>query len=425
MTFRPAIFSSALSGTVQRPLRLLCAIAVMVAMGSGCVAPQAVPPPPPPQAKSTLPPATVATHPLTSDQPSFVRLGNIPGSHTPVRVGLLLPFSNGSPATRALAASLMKAAELALFEAKNHDILLVSADEGATPQEAKSGARSLLAQGAEVIVGPLFAQSVSAVAPLARDRGVPVISFSTDRSVAGDGVYLLSFQPENEVRRIVDFAAAQGRIKFAALVPDNIYGTRVAQAFQAEVKASKAQVTSVQKFVPVSDGLAGPAHAVAQTAPDTILIAQGGALLREIAPTLASDGVDSQQVKFLGTGLWDDPTIAREPLLTGGWFAAPAPDARRAFDAKYREAFGNDPPQLAALGYDAVSLIALLSSGPAYHRFTARALTDPNGFAGADGIFRFAPDGTSERGLAVLSVEPGGGFRVISPAPKSFAGSAS
>jgi branched-chain amino acid transport system substrate-binding protein len=135
--------------------------------------------------------------------------------------------------------------------------------------------------------------------------------------------------------------------------------------------------------------------------------------------------VDSQQVKFLGTGLWDDPTIAREPLLTGGWFAAPAPDARRAFDAKYREAFGNDPPQLAALGYDAVSLIALLSSGPAYHRFTARALTDPNGFAGADGIFRFAPDGTSERGLAVLSVEPGGGFRVISPAPKSFAGSAS
>jgi len=393
-------------------------------MGSGCVTPQP-PPPPPPQVKSTLPPGTIAGHPLTGDQPGFARLDNLPEGHTPVRVGLLLPFSNGSPGTRALAASLMKAAELALFESHNRDILLVSADEGATPQEAKAGAHALLAQGAEVIVGPLFAQSVSAIAPLARDRGVPVISFSTDRSVAGDGVYLLSFQPENEVRRIVDFAAAQGRSKFAALVPDNIYGTRVAQAFQAEVKASSGQVTSVQKFVPASDGLEGPAHAVAQSAPDTILIAQGGTLLREIAPTLATDGVDSQQVKFLGTGLWDDPTIAREPLLTGGWFAAPAPEASRAFDAKYRAAFGTTPPQLAALGYDAVSLIALLSSGPAYHRFTARALTDPNGFAGADGIFRFGPDGTSERGLAVLSVEAGGGFRVISPAPKTFAGSAS
>lgn len=405
--------------------RLLCAIAAVVAMGTGCMTPQPVAPIAPPPARAQLPPASMAAHPLTSDQPGFARLGNIPDGHTPVRVGLLLPFSNGSPATRALAASLMKAAELALFESRNHDILLISADEGATPQEAKAGARTLLAQGAEVIVGPLFAQSVTSVAPLARDRGVPVISFSTDRTVAGDGVYLLSFQPENEVRRIVDFAAAQGRTKFAALVPSSVYGSRVADAFRTEVKASNGQVTAVERFVPASDGIAEPAQAVAQTAPDTILIAQGGSLLREIAPTLANDGIDSQQVKYLGTGLWDDTTIAHEPLLAGGWFAAPAPGARREFEEKYRATFGATPPQLAALGYDALSLVALLASGPAYHRFTARALTDPNGFAGADGIFRFEPDGTSERGLAVLSVEPGGGFRVISPAPKTFQGSAS
>jgi len=67
-----------------------------------------------------------------------------------------------------------------------------------------------------------------------------------------------------------------------------------------------------------------------------------------------------------------------------------------------------------------VSLIALLSSGEPYHRFTHAALTDPNGFTGIDGIFRLNADGTTDRGLAVLAVEAGGTFRVIDPAPKTF-----
>jgi branched-chain amino acid transport system substrate-binding protein len=303
--------------------------------------------------------------------------------------------------------------------------VLITADEGGRPGRAAQGARNCSRKGAEIIIGPLFAQSVSAVAPIARDRGVPVISFSTDRSVAGRRCLSVELPAGERVKRVVDFAAAQGRSNFAALVPQNVYGERVAKAFQDEVTAKGGKVTDIEHFAATPDAIAGQAQAVAASKPDAILVAQGGTLLRGIAPTLANDGIDSQQVKYLGTGLWDDPTIAHEPLLAGGWFAAPAPGARREFEAKYRATFGATPPQLAALGYDALSLVALLASGPAYHRFTARALTDPNGFAGADGIFRFEPDGTSERGLAVLSVEPGGGFRVISPAPKTFQGSAS
>jgi branched-chain amino acid transport system substrate-binding protein len=338
---------------------------------------------------------------------------------TPVRIGMLLPFTNGSPSTRALAAGLMKAAELALFEAKSSDLLLISADEGSTPTQAASAARSLLAQGAEVIVGPLFAQSVTAVAPIARDHAVPVISFSTDRTVAGDGVYLLSFQPETEVHRIVSYAAAQGHVNFAALVPNTAYGARVSDAFKDYVKAANGQVTGVEKFIPASDGISTAARAVAQSKPDAILIAQGGTLLSEIGPTLATDGASNAKVKFLGTGLWDDSSIAKEPMLSGGWFAAPSHEGQRSFDAKYKSAFGSTPPQLGSLAYDAVSLVALLASGTPYHRFTPQALTDPNGFAGVSGIFRFNPDGTSDRGLAVFDVEPTG-FHVISPAPTTF-----
>jgi branched-chain amino acid transport system substrate-binding protein len=402
----------------------LCAIAAAVAIAtlSGCeTAPTAVkPPPPPPVAPIPAGPTPVPTHPLSGDQPNFLKLGNMQGGQTPVRVGVLLPFSNGSAGTRALSASMMKAAELALFDAGNSNIVLISADEGSTPEAAAAGAHSLLAQGAEIIIGPLFSQSATAIAPIARDRAVPVISFSTDRSVAGDGIYLLSFQPEIAVQRVVSYAAAHGHSAFAALVPETAYGHIVGKAFADEVKDVGAKVTDIEKFSPSSAAISEPVHAVAQTNPDAILIAQGGPLLKEIAPALASAGAPNSRVKYLGTGLWDDPSIAREPMLAGGWFAAPSPEGERAFDAKYRASFGQTPPQLATLSYDAVSLIALLASGTPYKRFTPAALADPNGFSGVDGIFRFNPDGTSDRGLAILSVEQDGSFHMIDPAPTTF-----
>jgi ABC-type branched-subunit amino acid transport system substrate-binding protein len=401
-------------------VRRFCAIAGLVASAAlaGCQIAPVAPKPAVPVAPVAAPVVTTApSNPLVADDPSFVRLGNIRADKTPVRVGLLLPFSNGSAQTRFLAASMMKAAQLALFDAGNANIILISADEGSTPQSAAAGARSLLAQGAEVIVGPLFSASVNAVAPLARDRAVPVISFSTDKSVAGNGVYLLSFQPENEIRRIIAYAAAQGHKNFAALVPASSYGRHITNAMQEQAAADGAQVVDVEKLDPATE--AASIKTIVASNADAVLIAAGGETLRAIAPSLAADGLDSSKVKILGSGIWYDPANNAETALDGAIFAAPAPNAADAFNAKYRAAFGSSPPRLASLAYDAVALVALLSGGEPYHRFTAGALTDPNGFAGIDGIFRFNADGTSDRGLAILAVSPDG-FRVVDPAPTTF-----
>jgi ABC-type branched-subunit amino acid transport system substrate-binding protein len=405
----------ALSG-LRRHLPALLALTVL----GGCMT--RTPPAPKPVAPvaRTIPSGTRATHPLIANQPGFLRLGNVPSGQTPVRIGILLPFSNGSSSTRTLATSLLKAAELALFDSHNRNLLLIPADEGSGGTEAVAATRSLLSDGAEVIVGPLFSQSVTAIAPLTRDYAVPVISFSTDRAVGGDGVYLLSFQPESEVTRIVRYAAVQGHSAFAGIVPSTAYGGHVAQAFEQTVKAAGAHIVGEEHFVPASGGIATPVLRIAQAKPDAILIAQGGALLREIASSLAEHGASSGQVQFLGTGLWDDASTTHEPVLAGGWFAAPDPDLARGFDVKFRSAFGTSPPALASLAYDAVSLVAALASGPAYHRFTPAALTDPNGFSGVDGVFRFDVGGASERGLAVLKIQPDGNVVVISPAPRTF-----
>jgi branched-chain amino acid transport system substrate-binding protein len=362
----------------------------------------------------------VAGNPLDRDLPTYMRLPGMAEGQVPVRVGVILPFGSSVAGTRALAQSMLKAAQLALFDAGNPNILLMTADEGNGGASAARAVQQLLSQGAEVIVGPLFGPSVQAVAPIAKDRAVPVLAFSTEKSVAGNGAYLLSFLPQNEVRRVVGYAAANGRRNFAALIPQTAYGDVAQTALQDSVAAVNGRLVDIQRFPPNAASVAAPAGAVARSGADAILIAQGGTLLRAIAPTLSLDGATREKVKLLGTGLWDDDrSLAREAALQGSWYAAPAPNADAEFVSKYRATFGAAPAQLASLAYDAVSLVALLSQGPAYHRFTQAALMDPNGFGGVNGIFRFQPDGTSERGLAVLELTSAGPV-VVSPAPTTF-----
>ena len=393
-----------------------CAIALVAAI-AGCAAPQppAPPPPPPP------PPQPLAANPLDHDQPNYMRLPGL-ADGTPVRVGVILPFSASAPGTRALAQSMLKAAELALFDSGNKSILLMTADEGNGGAGAANAAQQLLNQGAEVIVGPLFGPSVQAVAPVARDRGIPVLAFSTEKNVAGNGTYLLSFLPQYEVRRVVRYASGNGHHVFAALVPQTAYGDVAQAAFQDSVKAAGGAVADVEHYPNNAGAVAAPAGAINKSGADAVLIAQGGVMLKALASTLSFDGASKDKVKLLGTGLWDDdPSLAREAALEGSWYAAPTPGADAQFIAKYRGTYNQAPAQLASLAYDAVSLVALLSQGTPYHRFTQNALMDPNGFAGVNGIFRFNADGTSERGLAVLEMTHEGPV-VVSPAPTTFQG---
>lgn len=399
----------------------LFAIAGAVAIAAAACQPRLpVPPPLLPEANT----GTIPTRPLSENKPGFLKLPNIASDRTPVRVGILLPFASSTPGVKALATAMMKAAELSLYDSGNKDIILMTADEGTTAESSAAAATHLLDQGAEIIVGPLFAQSVRAIAPEARDRGVPVLAFSTDRSVAGDGVFLLGFLPQNDVKRVIAYASSQGHRKFVALSANTAYGDVTVDAFNSAVAENGGRVIDVERFSYSADAALKPAADAAKSGADAVFIPLGGQILRAISPTLGASGLDPKKVKLLGTSLWDDQANLAEPTLTGGWFAAPSAADDAAFVSKYRSVYGASPPALAALSYDAISLVALLAKGTPYKRFTRAALTDPNGFVGVDGIFRFDPDGTAERGLAVMAVTPQG-FREVDPAPTTFVKSGS
>jgi len=335
-----------------------------------------------------------------------------------VSVGLLLPLSGASSA---LGQAMLNAAQMALFDMGDSQFTLITRDTQGAPQGAAQAAQAVIAQGAQLILGPLLAAEVDAVKPVAQAAHVPVIAFSTATQLAGDGIYLLSFLPREEVARITAYAHAQGRDRFAVMAPRTSYGEVVVDAFRQAVASSGATLTHADYYDASITDL-GPEvrrFAAGGIDFDALLLPAGGIMLKTLAPQLPYYKIDPDEVKYLGTGLWDEPGLGTEPSLDGGWYAAPAPGPREDFEKRYHELYKAPPPRLATLGYDATALAAVLARQPQGPDFSAAAIANPSGFAGVDGIFRFRPDGLVQRGLAVLEVHRGAGT-VLDPAPKSF-----
>jgi branched-chain amino acid transport system substrate-binding protein len=345
----------------------------------------------------------------------------------PVKIALLLPLG-GMGETAAIAKSMKQAAEMALFEVNDPNVQLITKDDRGTAAGGRAAADAAVKEGAEVILGPLFSQAALGAAPVARKAGVPILTFSNDTQVAGNGVYLMSFLAAAEVERVVFFAARQGKRRFAALIPDNAYGRVVEPAFRKAVREAGGTVVIAARYPPAANGMLGPAKRVVETIKhademlnpvDVLFLPGGQEALPQIGPVVAYNGLDTRKVKLLGTGAWEFPSIGRDDAFVGGWYPGPDPSAWRDFAERFARTFGSAPPRIAAVAYDAMDLAIGLAAYPPGTRYTQANLTRAQGFSGVDGIVRFGPNGLSERGLAVLEVQKFG-TTVVDPAPTSF-----
>jgi branched-chain amino acid transport system substrate-binding protein len=359
------------------------------------------------------PPYSGGPVPATAPHPPAPALGS-----EAIKVAVLLPLSG---ANADLGKAMLEAAQLALFTIGGDKLTLVPRDTTGTAQGAADAAKAVIADGAKLIIGPLVADEVEAVKPIAAAANVNVIAFATKTQVAGGNVFLMGFLPRQEVAREVSFAHERGVTRFAALAPNSAYGHLMADSLKEIVAATGGTVTRVEFFTgdpgPVIKKLA-PANGAAPGF-DALLLPEGGDQLKQIAQQLKAAGIDTAQVHLLGSGLWDDPGIESEPALTGGWFSASLPDARQDFAKRYQSTYGHQPPRLASLAFDAAALAAVLAKSPDADPFSQAAIENPNGFTGVDGLFRFTAQGLVQRGLAVLEVQPNGDT-VASPAPRNF-----
>jgi branched-chain amino acid transport system substrate-binding protein len=351
-----------------------------------------------------------------------------------VKVALLLPLSG---ANAELGQAMLEAAQLALFTTEAERLTLVPRDTAGTGEGAANAARSAISEGAQLILGPLLAAEVEAVKPVARDAKINVIAFSTATQLAGGNVFLIGFLPRQEILREVAFARERGLSRFAALAPNSPYGKLMTDALREAASAGGGTVVKTEYLDPRAPDPAGtirrllsPRAAAAAPLPgtpappastgfDALLVPAGGTQLKEIGHQLREAGLDTTQVRLLGSGLWDDPAIAGEPALDGGWFAASPPGPRQEFERRFQTTYGHPAPRLASLAFDAAALAAALARRGDSVPFSHDAILNPRGFSGVDGVFRFTGQGLVQRGLAVLEVQPGGN-RVVSPAPQNF-----
>ena len=242
----------------------------------------------------------------------------IPGASA--TIGLLLPLSGPNAA---LGKALGQAGQMALFETGDDTTALVMRDSE-TVTGPVGGAQAAMAEGATVLLGPIFAAHAKQVGPVATAAHVPVVSFTTDRSVAAPGVYVMGILPSLQVERVVQYAASQGAKRFAALVPSTPYGQTIAQALNEAATKSGGSVAAIEYYEPSAVDYADVVQRLVSEGPfDALLIPEGGARLHAIAPLLALYKIDTTKVKILGSALWTDPTLANEPTLAGAWFAAP------------------------------------------------------------------------------------------------------
>ena len=389
----------------------------------------------------TAPAPAAPTAPEKTAPPPPEALKPSPRQH---HVALLVPMSGPNAP---IGQSIANAASMALLDINNPQISLKVYN---TAQGADTVAAQALAEGASIILGPLLAENVKAAQPVAQGKKVPVITFSNDATLAGNGTYVMGYQPDQEVERVVAHARQQGIKRFAALIPSGSYGKRVSEAFVEAVRDTGGSIVAIETYPRdrarlltaarrVANYDARLAQARAQAAKTTGVVGAAGAQLpppsfealliadvadyaRAFVPALKQYGVDTAKVRIIGPGLWNTETnIARGDALTGAWFAS-VPDYT--FDSlaqRYVSRFGSRPSRFASMGYDGILLVhaATASGWKLGAPFPRAILTATGGYTGIDGLFRFNAEGIAERGLQVNEVTTDG-KRIAAPAPTAF-----
>lgn len=392
-----------------RPQRLIRVKAVIALIGaialSACstVVPKTAPP-------VDTGPAVVA--PPTTSAPVVVP--GLPTDNDHHMIALLVPLTGPNAA---VGKSIANATQLALLDTDNSELRLTTYD---TATGAAAAAQKAIDDGARLILGPLLAEDVRAVLPIAKRSGVPVISFSNDTSLAGSGAYLMGYSPAQSIERVVNYAKGQGITTYGGLVANGVYGQRASTAFLRAVEGAKGQVISLQTYDRTNPSITGATLKLGKAGPiGAILIVDDGAAASGIVPLMRKNGEPAARV--LGTERWNvEASIAAKPSLNGAWFASVADNLYRQYAVKYRARFGVAPYRLSSMGYDAVLLtIRIARDWKVGAPFPEDRLRDRGGFAGIDGAFRFGKDGVAERALEVQEVR-GGTTVTISPAPSGF-----
>ena len=330
----------------------------------------------------------------------------------PFKVALLVPLTNEH---KDIGHALQRAAELALFQ--NHDIaldLLVKDTQGHA-DGARKAAMDAVKDNADVILGPLLAPEVTAVAAVINKR-IPILAFSNNQSIAQHQVFALGHNPAEQVRRVLRYAATRGIQDIIVVAPQNDYGKIVTQVVND--LNSQRLIKTVARLSSDPVLLAESLFKFNDLKGKGIFIAEDDRKTAQILQRLKARGINFDGVTLLGTSLWNPTGMANDIHFNGALFSACVDDQRLSFEQLYQQTYQVKSPKIASLAYDAMAVIAA-SVQTDLHKIDLLKLGQDIGFTGVDGIFRLTVDGHVERGYAIYEMF-NGTVRIAEPAPTQF-----
>jgi hypothetical protein len=349
------------------------------------------------------------------------------GSGGAVQVALLIPSGSGQAQDELFGQNLENAARLAMADLSGVTVELKVYRTGGNADTAAMMAKQAVDEGAQVILGPFYSEEANAAGVAVAASGVNVLAFSNNAAIAGGNVFVLGQTFDNTARRLAGYAVRSGKGKILIVHDRNVAGDIGKAAIERGILAAGGTVAGVNSYefsqngiVEATTGIVAAARSTGATA--LFMTADTAGALPLLSQLLVDNGIDRAGVQFIGLTRWDIPagTLAL-PGVQGGWFALPDPGLQAQFQERYTAAYGTAPAAVASLAYDGIAAIGALARSSNGGPISREALTQPAGFAGVSGVFRFLSNGTNERGLAVAAIRDNQ-VVVIDAAPRSFAG---
>ena len=345
----------------------------------------------------------------------------------PVTVALLVPGGSGVESDSFLASNLENAARMAIADLQGVQIDLRVYNTGASPEQAATVATQAVNDGAKIILGPLYAEAANAAGIAVANRGVNVLAFSNNSSIAGNNVFVLGPTFDNTANRLVSYAGTKGIQNFSIVHGDDLQGAVGRDAIANAVRNGGKTVGSVQSYPMTQQGIisaAGPiANSIRSSGSQAVFLTGGvNADLPLIATALPEQGIDPAVTQYIGLTRWDvTPQALALPGLQGGIFAMPDTQMISLFESRYAAAYGQNPHPLAGLAFDGIAAIGALLAQGNPEALSVAGLTQSQGFQGTQGVFRLLPNGTNQRALAIAQIQ-NNQVVILEPAPRSFAG---
>ena len=276
-------------------------------------------------------------------------------------------------------------------------IEVVVEDDQGQPQQASTVVTKLINQDKVVaIIGEVASSNSLAAAPKAQEAKVPMITpSSTNPKVTqvGDYIFRVCFTDDFQGAVAAKFAANTLKARKAAILGDfnSDYSKGMTQYFEKEFTGGGGQIVARQSYTQTDADFKGQLTNIRAAVPDVIFVpgyyGQVGVIAKQAkelgitAPLLGGDGWDSPKLFELGGAALDGNYMVNHYSTDD-----PSPAVQK-FVAAYKAKYGAVPDAIAALGYDAMNVLAdaIKRAGTTESAKLRDAIAQTKGFAGVTG----------------------------------------